>query len=74
MINPDDLNRFTGTEQWHRFNSMMRDCLLTDGAKYVADEAGAYWLMDIIGSAQLQRGRWSATWKGTRNGLRNRPK
>lgn len=40
-----ELCQFTGTEHYHRhpFNLLM-----TDGAKYFADKAGAYWLMDII--------------------------
>jgi hypothetical protein len=27
---------------------IVRDVLFTDGAKYVADQAGAYWLLDEI--------------------------
>lgn len=40
-----ELRHFTGTEHYHLhpFNLLM-----TDGAKYFADKAGAYWLMDII--------------------------
>ncbi len=30
----------------------MRSILYTDGAKYVADSAGAYWLLDQIALAQ----------------------
>ena len=30
----------------------MRDILFTDGAKYLADAAGAYWLLDEIALAQ----------------------
>jgi len=46
-----DLSQFTGTEQWHR-HGIVRDVLFTDGAKYVADQAGAYWLLDEIALAQ----------------------
>jgi len=46
-----DLLQFTGTEQWHR-HGIVRDVLFTDGAKYVADQAGAYWLLDEIALAQ----------------------
>ena len=46
-----DLRQFTGTEQWYR-HGMVRDVLFTDGAKYVADQAGAYWLLDEIALAQ----------------------
>jgi len=43
---------FTGSEHWYR-HALNRDVLLTDGAKHVADEGGAYWLLDTI--ALLQR-------------------
>jgi hypothetical protein len=46
-----DLRQFTGTEQWYR-HGIVRDVLFTDGAKYVADQAGAYWLLDEIALAQ----------------------
>jgi hypothetical protein len=45
------LRQFTGTEQWHR-HGIVRDVLFTDGAKYVADFGGAYWLLDEIALAQ----------------------
>jgi hypothetical protein len=45
------LLQFTGTEQWYR-HGIVRDLLFTDGAKYVADQAGAYWLLDEIARAQ----------------------
>jgi hypothetical protein len=51
-----DLSRlcmFTGTEQYHRLN---RKCLLTDGAKYLAEGAGAFWLMDAASSYLLELG------------------
>jgi hypothetical protein len=31
----------------------MRSVTYTDGAKYVADEAGAHWLLDIIATNQM---------------------
>ena len=40
-----------GIEQWYR-HGIVRDVLFTDGAKYVADQAGAYWLRDEIALAQ----------------------
>ena len=46
-----DLKQFTGTEQWYR-HGFVRNVLFTDGAKYVADQAGAYWLLDEIAFAQ----------------------
>jgi hypothetical protein len=45
------LRQFTGTEQWYR-HGLVRNVLFTDGAKYVADSAGAYWLLDEIAFAQ----------------------
>lgn len=50
-FSPDDLRQFTGTEHWYR-HGLVRDVLFTDGAKFVADEAGAYWLLDEIALAQ----------------------
>lgn len=46
-----DLNQFTGSEHWYR-HALNRAVLFTDGAKYVADRAGAYWLLDEIALAQ----------------------
>ncbi|MEM9946924.1 MAG: DUF6876 family protein [Cyanobacteria bacterium P01_D01_bin.36] len=54
-INPDqliaDLRQFSGTTQWHRWSSLT-NLVCTDGAKYLAEEAGAYWLLDAIASHQ----------------------
>ena len=47
-----ELSRFTGTEKYH-FH--MSDIVLTDGAKYLADRAGAYWLMDVVASWQMAK-------------------
>ena len=46
-----DLRQFIGTEHWYR-HWAVRHILYTDGAKYVADTAGAYWLLDEIAFAQ----------------------
>lgn len=45
------LSQFTGSECWYR-HGLVRQILFTDGAKYVADEGGAYWLLDEIAFAQ----------------------
>lgn len=50
-LSEEYLRQFTGTENWHRFG-INRKVLCTDGAKYVADEGGAYWLLDAIAIAQ----------------------
>ncbi|MGE0279070.1 MAG: DUF6876 family protein [Rhizobiaceae bacterium] len=46
-----DLRQFTGSEHWYR-HGIVRDILYTDGAKYIADQGGAYWLLDEIAFAQ----------------------
>jgi hypothetical protein len=45
-----DLAQFSGTMDCHRF--WLGITFLTDGVKYLADEARCYWLLDIIGSSQ----------------------
>ncbi len=47
----NNLACFTGTLEWHKF-SILSNLVLTDGVKYLCDEAGCYWLMDIIASYQ----------------------
>ena len=49
MLTETDLNSFCGTTQYFRYLCGLK---LTDGVKYLADEAGAYWLLDIISSYQ----------------------
>ena len=46
-----DLDRFTGTEHWYR-HPLAPGVLYTDGARYVAEQGGAYWLLDSIAIAQ----------------------
>ena len=43
QFDPTQLSLFTGTE---RYYALTPTHLLTDGTKYLADTAGAYWLMD----------------------------
>ena len=50
-LTPSDLRQFTGTENWYR-HGINRNVVFTDGAKYVADHGGAYWLLDAIAIAQ----------------------
>jgi len=45
------LHQFNGSEHWYR-HGLVRSILFTDGAKYIADAAGAYWLLDEIALAQ----------------------
>ena len=51
-----DLVHFTGTETWYR-HPLNKKVLYTDGAQYVAEAGGAYWLLDEIACAQLKRKR-----------------
>ena len=45
-----ELPNFYGTENYFRLSPLFRTFVLTDGAKYLADAAGAWWLMDAIAS------------------------
>lgn len=66
-----DLRQFAGgTGQWYR-HALNRNILFTDGAKYVADEGGAYWLLDEIALSQRSEKRLTRqpfqVWKLTVN-------
>ena len=52
-ITENDLVQFTGTEQYYRYHNL----LLTDGAFYLAEKAGCFWLMDVIWSHAIEN-RW----------------
>lgn len=52
-LDPSVLAQFTGTERYYRLN---RKCLLTDGTKYLAEAAGAFWLMDAVASYLIELG------------------
>lgn len=52
-LTESDLRQFTGTEQWHR-HGLMRNILFTDGVKFLAEKAGAFWLIDKIATLQLE--------------------
>ena len=51
-LNEPDLANFTGSENWYQH--WLGKCLYTDGAKYVAEQAGAYWLIDEIAINQTR--------------------
>ncbi len=51
-----DLAQFTGTLHWYR-HGLVRSVVFTDGVKYLADHAGAYWLIDEIALAQVYNGK-----------------
>lgn len=46
-----DLRQFTGTETWYR-HPLVREVLYTEGAQFVAEQGGAYWLLDEIALMQ----------------------
>jgi len=47
----NELNGFTGTEQYHRFSILFKE-VLTDGVKHFCERLECYWIMDIVGSVQ----------------------
>lgn len=51
-ITLDELSQFTGTANWYRHN-LVPFVLYTDGVKYLADTAGAHWLIDKIATLQI---------------------
>jgi hypothetical protein len=47
------LNMFSGTEHWYQH--FVPKVLFTDGIKFLADEAKAYWFIDLIASWQTDK-------------------
>jgi Family of unknown function (DUF6876) len=69
ILSKSDLAQFTGSENWYR-HGINPDVLYTDGAKYVAGEGGAYWLLDAIAicsalRAARRRRAFPQVWKLT---------
>jgi hypothetical protein len=52
MLQAARLEQFTGTTQYYQAGMSFMNTNMTDGAHYVAEQAGAYWLMDAIASYQ----------------------
>lgn len=48
-----DLGQFIGTENWWKHWTGL--VTYTDGIKYLAKEAGAYWLIDLVASYQTKQ-------------------
>ena len=69
-FDPHTLKQFTGSEHWYK-HGLVRNIRFTDGAKFVADTAGAYWLLDEIAFAQSGQPKVAAeefqVWKLTVN-------
>jgi len=49
------ISHATGTEAYHRFSPFPFFPVATDGVIAVAEAAGCYWFLDIIGSYQLDK-------------------
>jgi hypothetical protein len=45
---------FSGTEAYHRLSKLHGRLVCTDGVAWLAENAGAYWLIDAIASYQPQ--------------------
>ena len=58
-FSPNELAQFVGTEHRYR-HALNRKVLFTDGVKYVAHRAKAYWLIDEIALIQLHDKRVAA--------------
>lgn len=69
-LTADDLRQFTGTEHWFR-HPINRKVLYTEGVQFLAERAGAYWLLDEIAIIQPYNKRIAAEafqlWKLTVN-------
>ncbi len=46
-LDPETMAQFTGSETFYR-HSLARKIVYTEGAQYVAETVGAYWLLDEI--------------------------
>ncbi len=46
-LNPEDLSQFTGSTEFYR-HAFNRAVIYTEGVQYLADNAGAHWLVDAI--------------------------
>ncbi len=47
-----DLQQFTGTTQWYK-HPLFSKFVYTDGIRFLASNAGAYWLLEFIFSNQM---------------------
>jgi hypothetical protein len=56
-FDPRQLNQFIGTAKYYRIS---RRHLLTEGTKYLAEQASCFWLMDAIASHLVEIG--TAEW------------
>jgi len=49
------LSHATGTASYHKYSTFPFYPVITDGVKAIAEAAGCYWLLDIIGSYQQNK-------------------
>jgi hypothetical protein len=63
------LSHFTGTERYYRIS---RRHLLTDGTKYLAEEAECFWMMDAVAShlSEIGTADWFVLVRVTVHGTR----
>lgn len=51
-LDEKELRYFTGSEKAYQWSAIFPNIKATEGAKYVADKGGAYWLLDAVASWQ----------------------
>lgn len=54
-----ELSQFTGTDNWYK-HPLAPGITYTDGVKYMAEKAGAYWLLDQIAIPQRYESKLKA--------------
>lgn len=72
-LTESDLAQFYGTQNYYR-HSLNHNFLYTDGVQYVAENGGAYWLLDEIAIANMHFKKlqveefqsWTLTREGTK--------
>lgn len=66
------LMQFTGTEGYTRASALMRKLVMTDGVKWLAENAGCFWMLDAIASHLITnekvRREEFQVWRFKRNG------
>ena len=55
-----ELHQFTGTQNYYR---NFKELLYTDGIQYLAEQAGSYWLIDLVESHQPRLNSRFQVWK-----------
>jgi hypothetical protein len=61
VLRQADLDQFIGTQQW--WAHWTKRITFTDGVKYLAETAGAFWLVDAIASWQIERKEHFQLWE-----------